>query len=400
MMLVFAFAAGVLAGAAIFWLAARLRERDTASLAQELVRQADAAKSREIELLTSNMRDSVRALTSDLISGGVKQLNDAARDSLARYTSDNQSALESKKALIDQSLESMNVKLEKVSTLVRELESVRAEKYGELSKQLVTASAATAKLSDAADQLRGILSNPTARGQWGERLAEDVLRAAGLVEGINYGKQVPMASGCRPDFTFKLPNGLILNMDVKFPLDNYLKSFESTSENDRKSCADQFRRDVQKTIKQVHERGYIDVAERTVDYAILFVPNERVLSFLNECDATAIDGALRNGVVICSPFTLYAVLVVVRQAMDNFTFAQTTSQVLELHGEFNREWKKFKGSFDGIKESIDELQESFESLTSTRRRKLDGVLDKIDALRGPERGSTTDLPLGGAAPLD
>ena len=71
-MLVIAFAAGVLAGALIFWLAARLRDGDTASLAQELVRQADAAKTKEVELLTSNMRDSVKALTSDLILGGVK----------------------------------------------------------------------------------------------------------------------------------------------------------------------------------------------------------------------------------------------------------------------------------------------------------------------------------------
>jgi DNA recombination protein RmuC len=400
MQLVYVFAAGVLVGALIFWLVARLRDRDTASLAQELVRQAEAAKTKEVELLTSNMRDSVKALTSDLITGGVKQLNEAARDSLSKYTSDNQSALESKKALIDQSLESMNVKLEKVSVLVRELETVRAEKYGELSKQLVDASSATTRLSDAADQLRGILSNPTARGQWGERLAEDVLRAAGLVEGINYGKQLPMASGCRPDFTFNLPNGLILNMDVKFPLDNYLRSFECTSESDRKLCTEQFKRDVQKTIKQVHERGYIDVTEKTVDYAILFVPNERVLSFLNECDATAIDGALRNRVVICSPFTLYAVLVVVRQAMDNFTFAQTTSEMLELHGVFNREWTKFKGAFDGIKESIDDLQEAFEVLTTTRRRKLDGVLDKIDELRGPERDeSGMALPANAQVPM-
>jgi DNA recombination protein RmuC len=400
MELVYVFAAGVLVGAMIFWLVGRLRDRDTASLAQELVRQAEAAKTKEVELLTSNMRDSVKALTSDLISGGVRQLNEAARDSLSKYTSDNQSALESKKALIDQSLESMNVKLEKVSVLVRELETVRAEKYGELSKQLVDASSATTKLSDAADQLRGILSNPTARGQWGERLAEDVLRAAGLVEGINYGKQVSMPSGCRPDFTFNLPNGLILNMDVKFPLDNYLRSFECTSESDRKACTEQFKRDVQKTIKQVHERGYIDVAENTVDYAILFVPNERVLGFLNECDATAIDAALRNRVVICSPFTLYAVLVVVRQAMDNFRFAQTTSEMLELHGVFNREWSKFKGAFDGIKESIDDLQEAFEVLTTTRRRKLDGVLDKIDELRGPERDeSAISLPANAQVPM-
>jgi len=208
-----------------------------------------------------------------------------------------------------------------------------------------------------------------------------------------------MKSGCRPDFTFMLPNGLVLNMDVKFPLDNYRRSFECTSESDRKSCTELFKRDVQKTIRQVHERGYIDVAERTVDYAILFVPNERVLSFLNECDATAIDGALKNGVVICSPFTLYAVLVVVRQAMDNFTFAQTTSEVLELHGVFNREWKKFKGAFDGIKQSIDGLQEAFDTLSTTRRRKLDGVLDKIEALRGPERDSAAELPSAPEGPL-
>jgi len=395
----FVFAAGVIVGSMVFWLVARLRDRDTASLAQELVRQAESAKTKEVELLTSNMRDSVKALTSDLITGGVRQLHEAARSSLSQYTSDNQSALESKKALIDQSLESMNAKLEKIGALVRELETARAEKYGELSKQLIDASAATTKLSDAADQLRGILSNPTARGQWGERLAEDVLRAAGLVEGINYGKQIPMASGCRPDFTFNLPNGLLLNMDVKFPLDNYLKSFDCASEADRRACADQFKRDVQKTIKQVHERGYIDAAEGTVDYAILFVPNERVLSFLNECDATAIDGALRSGVVICSPFTLYAVLVVVRQAMDNFKFARTTSEMLELHGVFNKEWQKFTEAFDGIEESIDKLQEAFNALSTTRRKKLDGVLDKIDALRIPERDVTAELPSSAATPM-
>jgi DNA recombination protein RmuC len=386
------FVAGVVVGIATFWLVSRLRERDTTSLAQELVRQAESAKTKEVELLTSNMRDSVKALTSDLISGGVKQLNEAARDSLSRYTADNQTALDSKKGLIDQSLESMNAKLQQVSELVNLLEKDRERKFGELSKQLFDASSETTKLRDTADQLRSILSNPTARGQWGERLAEDVLRAAGLVEGINYNKQVTMRSGCRPDFTFLLPNGLTLNMDVKFPLDNYLKSFDATSETERKTCTEQFRRDVQKVIKQVHERGYIDEAEHTVDYAILFVPNERVLSFLNECDATAIDGALRSKVVICSPFTLYAVLVVVRQAMDNFKFAQTTSEMLDLHADFRKEWMTFRDAFDKIKKNIDGLQESFDALATTRRRKLEGVLDRIDALRIPEHDAPSLLP--------
>jgi DNA recombination protein RmuC len=380
MQLLFAFAAGLVVGIVTFWLVARL------------VRQTESVKTKEIELLTSNMRDSVKAVTSDIITGGVKQLNDAARDSLSRYTADNQAGLETKKGLIDQSLETMNAKLERVSLLVNELEKTRAEKYGELSKQLIVASAATTKLSDSADALRGILSNPTARGQWGERLAEDVLRAAGLVEGVNYRKQFTMRSGCRPDFTFDLPNGLILNMDVKFPLTSYQAWFECTSENEKKACADQFKRDVQTAIKQVYQRGYIDATEDTVDYAILFVPNERVLGFLNEFDPSAIDVALKNKVVICSPFTLYAVLVVVRQAMDNFKFAQTTSDIVRLHGDFNKEWSTFKESFDKIKRSIDGVQEAFEILSTTRRRKLDSVLEKIDALRGQERAEADVLP--------
>ena len=175
-------------------------------------------------------------------------------------------------------------------------------------------------------------------------------------------------------------------MDVKFPLDNYLAlRSRAASDAERKACAEQFKRDVQKTIKQVHERGYIDEAERTVDYAILFVPNERVLSFLNECDATAIDGALRSKVVICSPFTLYAVLVVVRQAMDNFNFARDdVGDARPARASSEGSGRLFGTRSTEIKRNIDGLQEAFDALATTRRRKLEGVLERIEALRVPD----------------
>lgn len=383
MQLVIAFVAGVIVGVIVFWLAARLKERDSAALAQELVRHTSAEKTKEVELITGNMRDSMKALNSELIDTGVRRLNEAAAESLSKYTSDTRTALDSKKELIDQSLLTMNAKLADVSTLVHKLDVDRAQQFGELSTQLVSASTETTKLKDAANQLSGILSNPVARGQWGERLAEDVLRAAGLVEGLNYKKQFNMKT-CKPDFTFLLPDGIILNMDVKFPLSNYLAWSESTSEIERTKHVAKFRGDVKEVIKQVRERGYINVAERTLDYAILFVPNERVLSFIYECDPAIIDGALKDKVVVCSPFSLYAMVVVIRQAMDNFHFAQTTSEILQLHRDFKREWENFRQQFDRISTSIDTLQESFDTLRTTRRKKLDAVLAKIDALRGAE----------------
>jgi DNA recombination protein RmuC len=387
-----AFAAGLIVGIVTFWLVVRLRERDTALLARELVRQAESAKTKEVELLTTNMRDSVRALTSDLITGGVKQLNDAARESLSRYTSDNQSALESKRELIDQSLVSMNEKLERVSVLVNELEKDRERKFGELTAQLFNTSAETSRLRDTADELRKVLSSPSARGQWGERMAEDVMRAAGLVEGINYRKQAQATtSRARPDFTFLLPNDLILNMDVKFPLSSYSAYLEAASDGDRSRCIDQFKRDVRERIKEVRDRDYINPEAGTVDYVILFVPNERVLSFLNECDASALDEALAHRVVVCSPFTLYAVLAVIRQAVDNFKFERATNEMLGLIGGFNTQWIKFVKAFDGIGTNIDGLRTAFAALTTTRRGQLDRVLAKIEDVR-IRQGIPPDAP--------
>ncbi|HEY7860284.1 MAG: DNA recombination protein RmuC [Gemmatimonadales bacterium] len=385
-----AFGLGVLAGIFCFWLVSRLRERDTTALAQELVRQTDAAKTKEVELLTSNMRDSVKALTSDLITGGVRQLNEAAADSLSRYTTENRSSLDSKKELIDQSLVSMNEKLEQVSALVTNLNMDRERKFGELTSQLVTASSETTRLRETTEQLRSILSNPAARGQWGERMAEDVLRAAGLVDGINYRKQVVSAeSGTRPDFTFLLPNDLTVNMDVKFPLSSYLAYLDCTTDDARRSCATQFTRDVRNRIREVSEKDYINPEGGTLDYVILFVPNERVLSFLNECDASAIDDALKRRVVVCSPFTLYAVLVVIRQAMDNFNFERATSEMLDLLGAFNKQWDEFVKSFDGVESRLESLQDAFTALTTTRRKQLDRVLTKIGEVR-VRQGIVTD----------
>ena len=52
------------------------------------------------------------------------------------------------------------------------------------------------------------LANPQARGQWGERMAEDVLRLAGFVENVNYRKQTQIEGGTgRPDYTFHMPKG-------------------------------------------------------------------------------------------------------------------------------------------------------------------------------------------------
>jgi DNA recombination protein RmuC len=289
--------------------------------------------------------------------------------------------LDSKKGLIDQQLVSMNGELGKVSDLVRELEHDRRKAFGELTNELQRQHEGLNALSEHTHQLREALANSRARGQWGERMAEDVLQLAGFLEGINYRKQTSIAGAGRPDYTFLLPRGLVMHMDVKFPLDNYLRFLEAENDVDRARFRDQFLRDVRGRVKELTTRGYLDATDETVDCLLLFIPNEQVYAFVQENDRAAIDDAMKHKIVLCSPLTLYAVLAVVRQAVDNFRLERTSNEILALLREFSLQWEKYAGQLDRVQQRFDGVAKEYSALMTTRHRALQRPLDKIDSLR-------------------
>src|SRR6266498_1626699 len=308
-----------------------------------------------------------------------------AKDKLESEREINVHELDAKKGLIDQQLQSMTGELEKVSKLMRDLERDRVEKFGQLANQLQATNAQTAALMQTTSTLREALASTKARGQWGERMAEDVLRLAGFIENVNYLKQkVIEGAGSRPDYTFPLPKGLKLHMDVKFPLDNYMRFLEAASEAEKAKHKNDLR-DVRARIKEVTSREYIDPDQHTVDYVLLFIPNEQIYAFIHEQDSSILDEGIRNKVVFCSPITLFAVLAVVRQAVDNFALERTSNEILSLFGAFKKQWDEFASKFDLLGRKIEDVMKEYEALTTTRKRQLEKPLNKIEDLRN-QRG--------------
>ncbi|HEV7526430.1 MAG TPA: DNA recombination protein RmuC [Acidimicrobiia bacterium] len=311
----------------------------------------------------------------------VARLLDANRLVLEQERLRSTSELDGKKGLIDQQLVSMTGELGKVSDLVRELEHDRHKAFGELTNELQRQHEGMNRLSEHTHQLREALASSKVRGQWGERMAEDVLQLAGFLEGVNYRKQATLAGAGRPDYTFLLPNGLVMHMDVKFPLDNYVRFLEATNDIERARFRDQFLRDVRDRVKELTTRGYLDATDETVDCLLLFIPNEQVYSFVQENDRDAIDDAMRQKIVLCSPLTLYAVLAVVRQAVDNFRLERTSNEILGLLREFSLQWEKYSGQLERVQQRFDGVAKEYAALMTTRHRALQRPLDKIDSLR-------------------
>ena len=284
--------------------------------------------------------------------------------------------------VVDPKVADMKTELNKVSELVRELEKDRENKFGQLTSQLKTVGEQASALATTTGQLREALANTRIRGQWGERMAEDVLRLTGFVEGVNYLKQATSEeSRSRPDYTFLLPQNMKLNMDVKFPLINYQRCLEAKDPEEEARFRRQFVKDVRDRLKEVVTRDYIDPGQKTLDYVLAFIPNEQIFQYVHEHDSSLIDDALRHKVVLCSPVSLFAILVVIRQALDNFALEQSSNQIIGHIGTFHKQWAEFVKQMDTVGQRITSAQNAFNLLSDRRRRALERPLDRIAAIR-------------------
>ncbi len=310
------------------------------------------------------MRETFAALAGEALDANARRLAEQAG-----------SALEGKKALIDQALTVVGERLEHVRQFIQKVEAERKQALGALSSSV-------ASLSTTAGELHKMLASTQRRGAWGERMAEDVLRLAGLAEGINYSKQAGEdAESGRPDFTFYLPNNLKANMDVKFPLENYKAYIDAETDEARDAALKQLIGDVRNHVRAVARRDYIDPTVPTVNYAIVFIASEQIYGLVLSAQPDLIDEALQKKIVLASPLTLYAMLAVVRQAAENANVMKTADEVIALLGAFNKQWQMYNEELDRLGSQLETVGKTYGTLRTTRSNMLQKPLDKIEDLR-------------------
>ena len=95
---------------------------------------------------------------------------------------------------------------------------------------------------------------------------------------------------------------------------------------------------------------------------------------------------MKSRVILCSPLTLYAILAVIRQSVENFNLEKMTSQVLAHMGNFQKQWEAFIRSMEKMGKRIDDAKLEFDHLVSTRKNQLERPLKEIERMR-QEQGS-------------
>jgi DNA recombination protein RmuC len=297
--------------------------------------------------------------------------------------------LDSKKEVINESLkyskdsikelvEKINYELEKTKSQLNESEKERVGEFSALKTILEEHKLITGELKQSTDNLKNILSNNQMRGAFGEEIADNLLKSIGFVEGENYiANSAQDTSANRPDFTVFLPDKTKINIDVKFPLQSLIRHIEAEDKLNKDRYLKEFAQDVKQKIKDVCNREYINPEEKTVDFVILFVPNEMIFSFIHDNLPDVWNEAMAKKVILAGPFSFTAILRMVFQSYKNFMYQENLYEIIKLIKMFESEYHKYNEELDTLGTRLKSASDQYEKVAVTRTKKLSGIVEKI-----------------------
>jgi len=294
--------------------------------------------------------------------------------------------LKNKKDSIEKMVQQVLEELDKSQNKLELAEKDRIGTFNGLREAIENNRKITEQLSVTTEGLKKTLSNNQMRGAFGEKIAEDLLKQSGFVIGTDYTKQESEGS-TRPDFTLFLPDKTKINIDSKFPYSALVKMSETEDNEQKKQYLKEFKRDIRDKINQVSTRDYIDPEKNTVDFVIVFIPNEMIFSFIYEKFPDILEEAFNKKIIFAGPFSFTAILRMVRQAYENFHFQKNIQRIITQIKIFGNEYTKFSEEFDKFGDKINSLQGQFLKVSQTRNNKLQKVIDKISL------GDSDHLPL-------
>jgi len=284
--------------------------------------------------------------------------------------------LNNKKQAIEELVGRALLEIEKNNKKMEEVEKTRVGSFSALTEKLEEQKALTNQLKITTEGLKNVLSNNQMRGAFGEQVAEDLLKMSGFVAGVSYDKQVSGTTS-RPDFTVYMPDGMKINIDSKFPYQNLVKMSEADGKEEKEKYKKAFEQDIKTKIKEVTSREYINPEENTVDFVVLFIPNEMIFSFIYDRFPEVWQDAMGKKVILAGPFSFTAILRMVHQAYDNFRYQKNVATIIGYIKKFGEEFENYNKSFKDLGVRIESLQKQYVAVDTTRTNQLIKIVNKI-----------------------
>ncbi len=271
-----------------------------------------------------------------------------------------------------------------------------AKVVSEVSKGLGGLSEATKKVFEVGKDiasLQEILRSPKLRGGLGELFLGDLL--AQILPPAHFTLQHRFKSGEAVDAVIRLGQNLV-PVDAKFPLENFRRVIEVSSEEERKAAKRKFLADVKKHVDAISGK-YILPDEGTFDFALMYIPAENVYYELiikdeaMDSDKGLLNYSFAKRVIPVSPNSFYAYLQTILLGLKGLHIEERAQEILTNLARLSGDFRKFREEFDTVGKHITNTKSRYDDAD----KRLEKFSDKLESLSeaSPAIEETRKLPL-------
>lgn len=250
--------------------------------------------------------------------------------------------------MLNQNMQGMHSRLDKA-----------AEVIGSLQREL----GVFQEMGRGMQELQDLLKAPKSRGNIGEQVLKNLLSDVLPKGKVVY--QYGFKSGEKVDAAIITKNGII-PVDSKFPMENFLKLMKSKTDATKLEYERLFNRDFKKHVDDIAKK-YILPGEGTMDFAIMYLPNEGAYREVKENLALA-DYTNQKKVYPVGPDEMFYFLRVLFLAFESEEVSQTAKEVLGALRGIQQDTQKFGDDLSVLNKHVTNAKNMMDNVTTSYSR--------------------------------
>ena len=233
---------------------------------------------------------------------------------------------------------------------------------------------------DPLKKLNRYLSGGTLAGKFGEWSLEAIIKDIFHSNQFIANAEVIPGSGKRVEFAIKLPEGLLLPIDAKFPsglFDNYLMAVDSKDQQLVKKSKDDIKRHVLNDARDINAK-YMQ-SGITIELGVMYIPSESLMQLIDSIANLREEIFRDHRVLIMGPNSLAAYLISVHMGFRTLALNERASEIMQEFGKLKKEFLNFSSSTEDLQKRADAMLKAVNE-HATRERQMEKAIKNMDQL--------------------